>query len=275
MRKLFQYGGIAASIVLIAFGIGAVYMGIDGRSQVRSDLAREQIVGTEDSTIPGQKVDTGSEAQAFAGSCASTRSRPPAARPTPRWAASSDANGKPTNDEKLAAINPADRQAGRERPAQHVGQRDRAHHRAQHRLLRREVATFAIVMGIALLLTGIGFASSPSGRSSRHRPQGGARPGHGCGAPPSAAPPCVRHPRPGRPAGAAAVCARSDSATRHPHPLVGASAVEPAGALEGSPWSSTSGIVAAARAVGGLEREPVQRWQRGGRLDIEATSVVE
>ena len=66
MRKLFQYGGIAASIVLIAFGIGAIYMGIDGRNQVRSDLAREQIVGTEDSTIPGQKVDTGSEAQAFA-----------------------------------------------------------------------------------------------------------------------------------------------------------------------------------------------------------------
>ena len=25
MRKLFQYGGIAASIVLIAFGIGAIY----------------------------------------------------------------------------------------------------------------------------------------------------------------------------------------------------------------------------------------------------------
>ena len=66
MRKLFQYGGIAASIVLIAFGTGSIYMGVDGRQQVRSDLAREQIVGTPDSTIPGQKVDTGSEAQAFA-----------------------------------------------------------------------------------------------------------------------------------------------------------------------------------------------------------------
>src|SRR3954453_15187891 len=66
MRKLFQYGGIAASIILTAFGLGAIYMGIDGRSTVRSDLAREQIVGTPDSTIPGQKVDTGSEAKAFA-----------------------------------------------------------------------------------------------------------------------------------------------------------------------------------------------------------------
>jgi hypothetical protein len=25
MRKLFQYGGIAASVVLIAFGLGAIY----------------------------------------------------------------------------------------------------------------------------------------------------------------------------------------------------------------------------------------------------------
>jgi len=66
MSRLFRYGGIAASIVLIAFGIGAVVIGIDGRDQVRSDLAREQIVGTPDSSIPGQKVDTGSEAQAFA-----------------------------------------------------------------------------------------------------------------------------------------------------------------------------------------------------------------
>jgi hypothetical protein len=48
--------------VLIAIGIGAIYTGFDGRSQVRSDLGAEQIVGTDDSTIPGQKVDTGSEA---------------------------------------------------------------------------------------------------------------------------------------------------------------------------------------------------------------------
>ena len=66
MRKLFQYGGIAASIVLIAFGIGAIDIGFDGRGRVRGDLAAEQIVGTDDSTIPGQPVDTGSEAQAFA-----------------------------------------------------------------------------------------------------------------------------------------------------------------------------------------------------------------
>ena len=66
MTKLFTYAGIAASVILIAFGVGAIYTGFDGRDQVRGDLAREQIVGTDDSTIPGQKVDTGTEAQAFA-----------------------------------------------------------------------------------------------------------------------------------------------------------------------------------------------------------------
>ena len=66
MSKVFRYGGIVASIVLIAFGVGAIYTGFDGRDRVQSDLAREQIVGTPDSTIPNQLVDTGSEAQAFA-----------------------------------------------------------------------------------------------------------------------------------------------------------------------------------------------------------------
>src|SRR5215212_125960 len=66
MGTLTRYGGIAASIILIAFGIGAVYSGIDGRDLVRDNLRAEQIVGTPDSTIPNQLVDTGSEARAFA-----------------------------------------------------------------------------------------------------------------------------------------------------------------------------------------------------------------
>src|SRR5687768_5549830 len=64
--KLYIYAGIVASVILIVFGIGATYMGIDGRDRVRDDLAREMIVGTDDSSIAGQKVDTGSEAQTFA-----------------------------------------------------------------------------------------------------------------------------------------------------------------------------------------------------------------
>ena len=65
-RHVSGRGGIAASLILIAFGIGALVHRLRRPRPVRSELAREQIVGTPDSTIPGQKVDTGSEAQAFA-----------------------------------------------------------------------------------------------------------------------------------------------------------------------------------------------------------------
>src|ERR1051325_11962266 len=66
MSKVLQYGGIAASVILIAFGIGSIVTGINGRDRVRDDLKREQIVGTPDSTSPNQLVDSGSKAEAFA-----------------------------------------------------------------------------------------------------------------------------------------------------------------------------------------------------------------
>ena len=85
MGTITRYGGIAASIILIAFGIGAIYSGVDGRDMVRDNLRAEKIVGTPDSSIPGQTVDTGSEAKRFAEYMRTTPSRRPGARPTPRW----------------------------------------------------------------------------------------------------------------------------------------------------------------------------------------------
>ena len=74
MRKLFQYGGIAASIVLIAFGIGSIGIGAWGVSTVRDNLKQEQIFfgdHAEDPAVPaslsGKQVTTGSQAHAFAG----------------------------------------------------------------------------------------------------------------------------------------------------------------------------------------------------------------
>jgi hypothetical protein len=50
MRKLFEIGGVVAAAVLIAFGIAAVVMGINGQSTVNSSLKQEQIVGSGDMT---------------------------------------------------------------------------------------------------------------------------------------------------------------------------------------------------------------------------------
>src|SRR5919198_2064817 len=104
MSKLVTYAGIAASVILIAFGIGSIVVGINGRDRVHSDLAREQIVGTPDSTIPGQKVDTGSEAQAFANVMRKHTLEATGGQTYAQMGRFLDAAGKPTNDEKAAAV---------------------------------------------------------------------------------------------------------------------------------------------------------------------------
>src|SRR4051794_37222884 len=158
MTKLFQYAGIAASVVLIAFGIGALYMGIDGRAMVRSDLAREQIVGTPDSTIPGQKVDTGSEAKAFADVMRKHTLEATKGQTYAQMGRFLDANGQPTNDQQAAAINPTTKQPV-ENGLRNLWVNETALTTALNTSYFAEsVATFAIVMGIALLLAGTGFA---------------------------------------------------------------------------------------------------------------------
>ena len=106
MGTLTRRGGIIASVILIAFGIGAVYMGIDGRDRVRSDLAKEQIVGTPDSTIPGQKVDTGAEAQAFAKVLRKHTLEITGGQTYSQMGRFLDDAGKPTSDEAAAAKDP-------------------------------------------------------------------------------------------------------------------------------------------------------------------------
>ena len=156
MSKLFQYAGIAASIVLIAFGIGAIYMGVDGRSEVRGDLAKEQIVGTPDSTIPGQKVDTGSEAKAFAAVMRKHTLEATDGKTYSQMGRYMTADGKTTDDAKQAAV-----ENGKpvENGLRNLWVQETALTTALNTAFFAEsVATFAIVMGVALLLAGLGFA---------------------------------------------------------------------------------------------------------------------
>jgi hypothetical protein len=155
MSKLVTYAGIAASVILIAFGIGSIVVGIGGRDRVQSDLAREQIVGTPDSTIPGQKVDTGSEAQAFANVMRKHTLEATGGQTYAQMGRYLDTAGKPTNDEKAAAV-----QNGKpvENPLRQIWVTETALTTALNTSYFAEsVATFAIVMGAALLLVGIGF----------------------------------------------------------------------------------------------------------------------
>ena len=48
MRKLMEIGGIVAAAVLIAFGIAAIVLAIDGHNTVSANLKTQQITGTPD-----------------------------------------------------------------------------------------------------------------------------------------------------------------------------------------------------------------------------------
>jgi hypothetical protein len=157
MSKLVSYAGIAASVILIAFGAGSLYMGFDGRDRVRDDLAREQIVGTDDSTIPGQKVDTGKEAEAFAAVIRKHTLEATGGETYAQMGRFLDENGNPTSDEAAAAKDPKTGEPV-ENGLRNMWINATALSTALNTAYFAEsVATFAIVMGVALLLTGIGF----------------------------------------------------------------------------------------------------------------------
>jgi hypothetical protein len=157
MSRLVRYGGIAASIMLIAVGVGSMYVGIGGRDQVRTQLAREQIVGTPDSTIPGQKVDTGSKAQAFANVMRKHTLEATGGLTYAKMDHYLAAKGGTTGDEALAAKDPKSGKAV-ENPMRNIWVTETALTTALNTAFFAEsISTFVIVIGLALLLSGIGF----------------------------------------------------------------------------------------------------------------------
>jgi hypothetical protein len=163
MKKVFAYGGIAASVVLVAFGIGAIVIGATGLNEVRDELAAQKITATDDAAEltdgalqPGQTIDTGSEARSFADimehhTLASTEGE--------RYAEMGrflTASGGDTNDEALAAKTDDGRPV--ENGLRNMWVTETALTTALNTAFFAErVALFSIVMGAALLLTGIGF----------------------------------------------------------------------------------------------------------------------
>jgi hypothetical protein len=157
MSKFFRYGGIAASIALIAFGIGAIATGFSGRDQVRTELAREQIVGTPDSTIPNEKVNTGAKAQAFAKVMRKHTLEATNGQTYSQMGQYLDKAGKPTSDKTVAAVDPSTHKPV-SNPARQIWVTETALTTALNTAYFAEsVATFVAAMGFALLLVGVGF----------------------------------------------------------------------------------------------------------------------
>jgi hypothetical protein len=179
MKRLLEYGGYAAAVVLVAFGIGALVLSINGKSTVKDSLSDEKIVGSPDMTpdairaeakqaglsgvdlpscsVAGEQVDTGSEARCFAGymrihALEATGGKTYAEMP--RFATE---DGKGTND-------PA--QAQKDANGQPVANAAREIWVTETALatalntsyMADQLGNFGIVVGIALILAGIGFA---------------------------------------------------------------------------------------------------------------------
>jgi hypothetical protein len=188
-RRVFEWGGIAASIILVAFGIAAIVLGFNGRSTVHSNLRQEAIVGTPDMTpsaikaeakqaglpasiklptvsVAGKQIDNGSRARAFA-----TYMRIHALEAThgytyaqmgqftakPGTPASQLAKGGGTSNPKWALV---DAKTGQPlaNGARNVWVTETALTTALNTsYMAEQLSIFGIVVGIALLLSGIGF----------------------------------------------------------------------------------------------------------------------
>ena len=157
MTGLARKGGIAASAVLIVLSVALIGVGIAGRDSVRSDLGREQIVGTPDSAIAGQTVDTGAEAREFAATMRRHTLEATGNQTYAQMGRFLDESGKPTEDEAAAAKDPKSGQPV-ENPARNIWISSTAFQTALNTAYFAEsVATFVIAIGAALLLVGIGF----------------------------------------------------------------------------------------------------------------------
>ena len=55
-RKLLEYGGIASGVILIAFGIGAVALSINGHNTVVDSLKQEKITSEATTGMSADKI---------------------------------------------------------------------------------------------------------------------------------------------------------------------------------------------------------------------------
>ena len=206
MRRALEYGGVAAGILLIAFGVGSIALSVQGKSTVSDSLAQEQIVGSPDMTptaiaaeakaagltgvdlptcsVAGEKVDTGGEARCFADymrihALEATGGQTYAQMP--RFATE---DGKGTNG-------PA--QAQKDANGQPVANAARDLWVTETALstalntsyLADQLGTFGIVVGIALLLAGVGFIILAFGGALRRPEAAAAAPTSAAAAPTS------------------------------------------------------------------------------------------
>jgi hypothetical protein len=157
VSRSLKLGGYVASGALVLLGVAMIVIGLIGRADVQDRLAQEKIVGTPDSSIPGEEVDTGSEASAFADvirkhTLEATGGKTYSEMPR---AVFKDTNEPVPDDETDAALESGE---AIDNPEREIWITSTALSTALNTSYFAEsVATFTIVVGVALILIGIGF----------------------------------------------------------------------------------------------------------------------
>lgn len=181
VKKLLEYGGLAAGAILIVFGVVAIAMGFNGRSTVSSSLKNEYIVGSPDMTpalikqeaqkagldiskldipstsVAGKTINSGDRARAFAGYMRIHTFEATKGQTYAQMGRFLDAKGNPTSDETKAAKDPKTGQPV-ENGLRNLWVTETALTTALNvSYMAQQLALFGIVVGVALLLSGIGF----------------------------------------------------------------------------------------------------------------------
>ena len=174
-KRVWQIGGFVAGAILIAFGVVAIYMGVDGRSTVRDSLKQEQIhFGSIDDPAvakhaeqwaapsgerEGDLVATGEQARAFASIMrehALEASGGLTYAQMGRYVSAANPDDPAGTDELAAAKTDA-----RGNPVPNAARETWVTETALSTALNvsymaEQLALFGMVVGVALLLTGVG-----------------------------------------------------------------------------------------------------------------------
>jgi hypothetical protein len=183
LLKFFKAGGFIAGTILIAFGVAAIFMGFNGRSTVRDSLSAEKIVGGEDmspalitkavqeagiadvqglviptKSVVDKPIETGADARVFA---QYMRIHALEASGGLTYAemgrfATKDGNPAGTNDPAKAVIDDSGQPVSN--GARNTWVTETALTTALNMsFMAEQLALFGAVVGVALLLSGIGF----------------------------------------------------------------------------------------------------------------------
>jgi len=201
MRKFFEIGGLVAAVVLIVFGAVAITMGVNGRHTVNKSLQNEYIVGSADMTpsairaeaqksgvaaavkewptksVANQKIDTGAKARLMAqymrihtleATHGFTYAQMGIWTAKPGTPKAQLMSGGGTDNAKFAAIDPNTKQPV-QNSARQIWVTETALTTALNTsYMASQLGLFGIVVGIALLLSGFGFAILAIGGALRN-----------------------------------------------------------------------------------------------------------